>query len=169
MLNIKMGLCKIWLLQVWVFPQSSLSSDRDMSSDVMNHPLSFCPSFTHFQSFFIPTSSCSDSEEEEEALGGDTEHISLPFLMSYTCNLSGSSPPRLHTMNSLLPYRTSCCGPEPKSESLLIPPEGSRGELRLRRIRWRLFAAPWPPSASASGAPSPQEESRGPEEEERKR
>lgn len=77
--------------------------------------------------------------------------------------------PRLHTMNSLLPYRTSCCGPEPKSDSLRWPPEGSRGELRLSRSLWRVLPVLWLPSASASGAPKPQEVSRGPEEEDRNR
>ena len=72
-------------------------------------------------------------------------------------------------MNSLLPYRTSCCGPEPKSDSLRWPPEGSRGELRLSRTLCPALPALWPLSASFSGAPKPQEVSRGPEEEERKR
>lgn len=50
-------------------------------------------------------------------------------------------PPRLHTMNSLLPYRTSCCGPELKSDSLRWLPEVSRGELRLSRsLCWVLPA-----------------------------
>ena len=72
-------------------------------------------------------------------------------------------------MNSLLPYRTSCCGPELKSDSLRWPPEGSRGELRLSLSLCRVLPAVWLPSASANGAPKPQEVSRGPEEEERNR
>lgn len=72
-------------------------------------------------------------------------------------------------MNSLLPYRTSCCGPELKSDSLRWPPEGSRGELRLSRSLCRVLPPLSLPSASASGAPRPHEVSRGPEDEERKR
>lgn len=78
-------------------------------------------------------------------------------------------PPRIHTMNSLLPYRTSCCGPELKSDSLRWLPEGSRGELRLSLSLWRVLPALWLPSSSANGAPKPQEVSRGPEEEDRNR
>lgn len=70
-------------------------------------------------------------------------------------------------MNSLLPYRTSCCGPEPKSDSLRWLPEGSRGELRLSLSLCRVFPVLWPPSASAKGVPRLQEVSKGPEEEER--
>lgn len=80
-----------------------------------------------------------------------------------------SFPPLHHTMNSLLPYRTSCCGAELKSGSLRWLPEGSRGELRLSLSLWRVLPDLCSPSASASGAPKPQEVSRGPEEEERKR
>lgn len=80
-----------------------------------------------------------------------------------------SFPPLHHTMNSLLPYRTSCCGAELKSGSLRWLPEVSRGELRLSLSLWRVLPDLCPPSASVSGVPKPQEVSRGPEEEERKR
>lgn len=92
-----------------------------------------------------------------------------PLLVHPTGGGWRSFPPRLHTMNSLLPYRTSCCGPELKSDSLRWLPEGSRGELRLSLSLWRVLPALWLPSSSANGAPKPQEVSRGPEEEERNR
>lgn len=106
-------------------------------------------------SLLRPTSSC-----VQQAAAG----IHFFFLFSFFFQ-----PGRLHTMNSLLPYRTSCCGPELKSDSLRWLPEGSRGELRLSRSLCRVLTPLWLPSASASGAPRPHEVSRGPEDEERKR
>ena len=67
-------------------------------------------------------------------------------------------------MNSLLPYRTSCWGGEERCASLLRP--SSRGELLLS-LR-RLFTALGSPSAAGRGVAREQESS-GPEDEERTR